>query len=237
MTLSADAFKIPGARSGFTLLEMMVVVAILAILAMMAVPAYLRMLPYMEVKADARAVSVTFQRARMTAANSQKPTRVLLDCTAATRKPVNGHPTEPCRLQTQLAVYNSQGAIKEWKTVDSGQIKLHLRVSAAYPASGAPHQSMVQFDMYRNFFTNFETADGGTGVSYGMVAPTDGKAADTSFVVAFLPDGSAITAITPLAINFVSGHFDYDPARLSLRLSIANTTGRISLDRQSQTGG
>ncbi|MGL4209239.1 MAG: pilus assembly FimT family protein, partial [Candidatus Adiutrix sp.] len=63
-------------RPGFSLIELMVVAGIIGLVLLITVPAYLKILPNLETRTNAKTIMATLQKARLTAVNSQKPTRV-----------------------------------------------------------------------------------------------------------------------------------------------------------------
>src|SRR5687767_8048917 len=68
---------------GFTLPELLLVVASIAIVSAMALPAITNMLPNMRVGMSARAVERTLQMARLKAVSSNRAIRVRFNCPAA----------------------------------------------------------------------------------------------------------------------------------------------------------
>ena len=67
-------------RRGFSLMELMVAIGIMAILSLIAYPLLSGHIATSRVKTDARTVDSVLQRARMTAAITQRPVRVVLNC-------------------------------------------------------------------------------------------------------------------------------------------------------------
>src|SRR4029078_9360725 len=68
---------------GFTLLELMLVVAVLAVISSMAIPAVLNTTRQIKLSANARAVERELQVARMKAVKSNRAIRVHFHCTSA----------------------------------------------------------------------------------------------------------------------------------------------------------
>lgn len=75
----------PGSRSGFSLMEVLVVMGFMAIILMMALPSLYVLAPNYMVRSSAQGLAMLMQRARLTANNTQKPTRVVLDCREASQ--------------------------------------------------------------------------------------------------------------------------------------------------------
>lgn len=91
---------------GFTLIELLMVVAIIAIMAAM-VPSMISLVPSMQVRTAARAISTTMHAARASAASTLLPTRAVIDCQ-------DKDDGEPCEVSYHVARF----------TVDSGTPKL-----------------------------------------------------------------------------------------------------------------
>lgn len=108
----------PSGRQGFSMIELMVVVAVIAILAMMAGPALMTLVPYQRARTEARHAATIMQQARLKAANTQRPVRVVLDCSRN---------DEPCTFITQTAIYHL-GAVTGWDQVGSTRHEMHRRV-------------------------------------------------------------------------------------------------------------
>lgn len=91
--------------SGFTLVEALVVVIVIAVLAMMAIPSLVSILPNFQVRKAVESTSSMMYAARMAAANTQKPTRAVVDCRKS---------GEPCRMSIYTAVFNSDAELTGW---------------------------------------------------------------------------------------------------------------------------
>jgi prepilin-type N-terminal cleavage/methylation domain-containing protein len=187
--LAAFRPGLAGKPRGFSLIEMIVVVAILGILSLIAVPSYLSLVPRQDVKSDAKAVANLMLRSRAAASNYQRPVRVLLDCTPETRQPGPGG-AKPCRLLAEAAIFGENGLIKGWATIRGSQVDLHGSVNPTYLNSCVKKKS--KFDAYAKLFDGFKPASGqGPTRTYG-VRGLDGFDGD-SFVVVFAPGGEAIS--------------------------------------------
>ncbi len=79
----------PDRKKGFTMLEMMVVIAIFSILALMAIPLTITLIPNAKVRSEAMNMATIMRQARLRAANTQRPTRILVDCRAHLQKKPN----------------------------------------------------------------------------------------------------------------------------------------------------
>ncbi len=146
---------------GFSLMELMVTIAVLAILAMMAVPAAMALVPRAQLRAEAQNASAIMRQARQKAANTQRPTRVIFDCT-----PHTADKAEPCRISMQTAAYED-GVFKEWNRVMVGgdAINGHLmRNEIVATNSGGDDLQWVVFMPSSRVFTS-----AGAGNGYEMV--------------------------------------------------------------------
>ncbi|MDR0621704.1 MAG: prepilin-type N-terminal cleavage/methylation domain-containing protein [Deltaproteobacteria bacterium] len=70
-------------RAGFTILELLVALGIIAIISAIAYPAFSKYQASTKVRTEARTLDSTFQKARMLAAITQKPIRVVVNCAKA----------------------------------------------------------------------------------------------------------------------------------------------------------
>ncbi|MDR1109711.1 MAG: prepilin-type N-terminal cleavage/methylation domain-containing protein [Deltaproteobacteria bacterium] len=121
MTISAKTCVGKGS-AGFSLLELIVGMAVIAILAGITYAGLSRYIPRYRVRAEAKVYDGLLQKARLLAATSQKPVRVVLDCAKA----VN----DACLVNTQIASYTG-AEVTDWRSVPNGDHELHPDVMAA----------------------------------------------------------------------------------------------------------
>jgi prepilin-type N-terminal cleavage/methylation domain-containing protein len=98
------------ARKGFTLLELITVMAIIGILAMVVYPTLSHVLPNQRLSSEAKRIESFMQKARVKASNLQKPVRVVINCTG--QNPLV-NPKKPCWIESQIAVY-SGSSVDSW---------------------------------------------------------------------------------------------------------------------------
>lgn len=94
--MNSTFLKRSGLARGFTLVEALVVIAIIAALVLMALPSMVTIIPNFEARRAAEATSSLMYMARMAAENTQKPIRAVVNCA------VTG---QPCRLTMYAAVF------------------------------------------------------------------------------------------------------------------------------------
>ena len=97
-------------------------IAILAILALIAVPSLFQIIPYNRVRLEAFNAATVMRQARLKAANTQRPTRVVLDC----REHYQGKNT-PCFFQQQSATFVN-GVFRDWVDIPGTRHLFHPRV-------------------------------------------------------------------------------------------------------------
>ena len=101
-------------RAGFSMIELMVAVIVIAVLAMVAVPLTISALPYAQVRMEAQNAAAVMRQARLKAASTQRPTRVVLDCHEHV-----GNANNPCVFTMQTASY-AEGVLTGWDEVGIG---------------------------------------------------------------------------------------------------------------------
>jgi prepilin-type N-terminal cleavage/methylation domain-containing protein len=128
--------KTRAAARGFSLLELIVVVAIIAILVMMAVPALMAIVPQAQMRGSARNTANLLQQARLMADNTQKPARLALDCRASSGGP------GPCEARLHSAVFKPDGTLDKWVEVPFTKRELgrtvRVAAGASTPVTGSP---------------------------------------------------------------------------------------------------
>jgi prepilin-type N-terminal cleavage/methylation domain-containing protein len=117
-------------RPGFSLTEVLVVAAVVALLAMLAIPALSRLPPAQRMRGEAQNAAAFARQARLKAASSQKPVRVVLECPPDR--------AAPCRLTMEAAVY-SLGQVTDWVRVPNGGREMARQISAR-PAAAPPYK-------------------------------------------------------------------------------------------------
>jgi prepilin-type N-terminal cleavage/methylation domain len=118
-------------RPGFSMVELMVVVIVIAVLAMMAIPATMSIVPYARVRMEAQNAAAIMRQARLKAANTQRPTRVVLECFDHV-----GNANAPCIFSMQTATY-TEGVLTGWDDVPVGGMDMVYIVSPAVTAKAA----------------------------------------------------------------------------------------------------
>ena len=101
-------------RAGFSVVELMVVVIVIAVMAMAVIPLSMSILPYAQVRMEAQNAATVMRQARLKAASTQRPTRVVLDC-----RDHAVNVAAPCTFTMQTASY-SKGVLTGWDKVGIG---------------------------------------------------------------------------------------------------------------------
>jgi len=127
--------KTRAAARGFSLMELIIVVAIIAVLAMLAVPNLMAIVPQAQMRGSARGVASLLQQARIMAENTQKPTRLALDC-----RPSSGAP--PCEARLYSAAFKPNGTLDKWVEAPFAKRELgrtvRVAAGASTPVTGSP---------------------------------------------------------------------------------------------------
>ncbi|MDR1658134.1 MAG: prepilin-type N-terminal cleavage/methylation domain-containing protein [Deltaproteobacteria bacterium] len=110
-----------GNRPGFSLVELIAILGISAILAGVAFPKLTNHLNDSKIRTEAGNLDSVFQKARMMAATTQKPVRVVLNCTLKTSK--------GCFLALQTPVFSGT-EVSSWNEVPSFRHECDPSVSA-----------------------------------------------------------------------------------------------------------
>lgn len=119
-------------KAGFTLMEMLVICAILGILALISVPMLMQAVPGFRVKTEASSAATIMRQARLKAASTQRPTRVVISCDAH-----NNNARQPCVITMQTAQYKN-GAFTNWLSAANTRHAMNNRVAVIRSAqSGA----------------------------------------------------------------------------------------------------
>lgn len=170
----------PGCRSGFSLIEMLVVVAFMAIILMMALPSLYVLAPNYMVRSSAAGLAMLMQRARLTANNTQKPIRVVLDCRGASQ--ITGNSS--CLMAMYTANFDSTGELdssEPWTLVRDSRREVDQRVRVAL--------SNVPGDPPRPTPT----------AVYPEISDSDGRYA---YWAVFLPTGRVYISHDPMRLRF-----------------------------------
>lgn len=96
-----------GHHSGFTLVEMLIVIVVMGILLMMTVPSLQMLAPRYMLNSTAKSLDSLIQKARLTAHNTQKPIRMVVDCRPANQP----NPQTSCTMLLYSANFDDTGKL------------------------------------------------------------------------------------------------------------------------------
>ena len=111
-----------GTESGFTLFELLVVLAILGLTVTLAVPAFQRVMPGLELKAAARSVAATLREAHGLAVSSNREVAVTIDVAGHTMGLGSARPIEQLDPRFALSLYT---ATDELVSGSAGNIRFY----------------------------------------------------------------------------------------------------------------
>lgn len=189
-----------GCRSGFSLIELFVVVTFIAIVVMMAIPSLYLLAPNYMVRSSSSGWAMLMQRARLAANNTQKPTRVVMDCRAASQ--TSGRSS--CLMFMSSANYDSAGDLdstEPWKMVRDSRREVDKKVKVAIPNKPGDPRA-VPSPVYENI-------------------------ADLYWAV-FMPTGRAHVSHDPMRLRFSAAHGDIRPREVSLNPYSGRATVRAT---------
>ena len=112
---------------GFTLVELMAVIIIFGALAMVAVPEMMNSVRAQRTRGEVMNAATLMRQARLKASTSQKPVRVVLDCSG-----------QDCQMRSQLAQYD-QGEVIGWEDVAGTKSFLNPTIKAVSTTPVGPN--------------------------------------------------------------------------------------------------
>ncbi|MDR0355407.1 MAG: hypothetical protein LBJ64_06685 [Deltaproteobacteria bacterium] len=209
--------------TGFSTIELVVVIAIIGVLLAIALPSYFTFVPRNELKTDVQTVRNVFKKARVGAATYQRPIRVLIDCTPATRGADNNG---PCRLLAEMPLYKSNGSIKAWVRLPGAAAELHKATNVNY-SPATTFAEKASYSHYQKLFDGFPGLDDPTPRTYGV--PGKPGFANDSFVIVFTPSGEAVSFCS-LSMRFTNKFLQEKNVWL---LNLVNATGHVRLMQET----
>lgn len=139
-----------GHYSGFTLVEMLVVIVIMGILVMMTVPSLQLLAPRYMLGSTAKSLDSLMQKARLTAHNTQKPIRMVVDC-RGTKQP---NPQTRCTMLLYSANFDNTGKLNltvppgPWTEVPESRRYVHNKVLIGLPTPAPTAVDAGLVDVY-----------------------------------------------------------------------------------------
>lgn len=205
-------YRPAGSPAGFSLVELLIVITVLAVLVMMAVPALSVLAPHFMVRSSAESLESLMQRARLTAANTQKPIRLALDCRNSGQRDIR---FSTCTMLLYSANFDSAGHLDvanasrpPWTEIAGTRREIQRRVTVSLADNSGGR--LAPQPVYT------ELSDSG-GYVYWMVFLPTGRLIDST--------GQILASHSPMRLVFKSRSGGVRPRELSLNFF----TGRVSL--------
>jgi prepilin-type N-terminal cleavage/methylation domain len=128
---------------GFSMMELLMVIAVIAILALMATPAIISNASLQRTRGQAMDMATVMRQARLKASVTQKPVRVVVDCSGA-----------DCIMRSQLAHYD-QGEVAGWVDIAGTRrvFETNVKVVRATPVGSTPDGEVIGDDFVWIIFT------------------------------------------------------------------------------------
>lgn len=124
--LSGGVKNSPWLAPGLTLLEMMATACIIGLLAIIAMPTFGSLVPRYNLRSSANNLNAIMKQSRMTALNTQRPTRAVVDCRVSGGR---------CSLAIYTAVFDANGDLDKWVKLQDSTRELPFNI-AVKPDSG-----------------------------------------------------------------------------------------------------